>query len=74
MVQRFIDGAQAIYQRARPVGDVADAVWKGLTKDKPKARYVVSDDWFRSWFLPRLLPDRVLDRGVARRLGIKSVR
>jgi NAD(P)-dependent dehydrogenase (short-subunit alcohol dehydrogenase family) len=36
---------------------------------KPKTRYALVPHAFRNWTLPRLMPDRVTDRIIARRLG-----
>ena len=41
-----------------------------LTAPKPKARYAVLANKFFNWTLPTLLPKRMLDRVMARRLGL----
>jgi len=33
---------------------------------------VISNNWLLDWLLPRWMPDRWLDRFLARRLGMKS--
>ena len=37
---------------------------------KPKARYAVVPQWFGNWFLPRMLPTRVLDRLIGKATGL----
>ena len=70
-LNNFAAGAEKIYQKARPVEDVANVVVDALTNARPKTRYVVSEAWFSGWFMPRLLSDRMLDRGIARHLGLR---
>ena len=53
-----------------PVEKVVEVVVTAVESPRPKARYAVPRKWFSGWFLPRLLPDRWLDRVVARRLGL----
>jgi NAD(P)-dependent dehydrogenase (short-subunit alcohol dehydrogenase family) len=40
----------------------------------PRARYAVVPSKFSNWIIPRLLPQRVLDRIIAKRLGLNSSR
>jgi NAD(P)-dependent dehydrogenase (short-subunit alcohol dehydrogenase family) len=53
-----------------PVEKVVDVLLTAVESPRPKARYAVPRKWLSGWFLPRLLPDRWLDRLVARRLGL----
>ncbi len=53
-----------------PVEKVVEAILKAVEKPGPRARYAVPRKWLSSWIIPRLLPDRWLDRMVAGRLGI----
>lgn len=53
-----------------PAADVGALVWRVLTEDKPKARYAIMRRPFVDGMLPRLLPKRVFDAIVARRLGL----
>jgi NAD(P)-dependent dehydrogenase (short-subunit alcohol dehydrogenase family) len=55
---------------ALPVERVADAVMTALTARRPRTRYVVVRNPLVNWLWPRLLPDRVLDRVISRRLGL----
>jgi NAD(P)-dependent dehydrogenase (short-subunit alcohol dehydrogenase family) len=67
---RMPDYASESEASALPVERVADAVMTALTARRPRTRYVVVRNPLVNWLLPRLLPDRVLDRVIARRLGL----
>jgi NAD(P)-dependent dehydrogenase (short-subunit alcohol dehydrogenase family) len=49
---------------------VGRVVLTALTSKRPKTRYAVVPSRFTSWTLPRLLPARIVDRILARRLGL----
>jgi NAD(P)-dependent dehydrogenase (short-subunit alcohol dehydrogenase family) len=55
-----------------PVQKVVEAIVTAVESPKPKTRYAVPRKWLSSWIIPRLLPDRWLDRLVAGQLGIKN--
>lgn len=55
-----------------PVQKVVEAIVTAVESPKPKTRYAVPRKWLSSWIIPRLLPDRWLDRFVAGQLGIKN--
>jgi NAD(P)-dependent dehydrogenase (short-subunit alcohol dehydrogenase family) len=57
-------------QTGIPVEKVSQIILKALESERPKTRYVLARKWFTGWFLPRWLPDRRLDRIIARRLGL----
>jgi short-subunit dehydrogenase len=38
--------------------------------NKPKTRYTVVPRWILDWALPRILPDRVLDRLIGKATGL----
>lgn len=46
------------------------AVWKALTIAKPKTRYAVVPNRLMNWTIPQLLPKRVVDRLIGKRLGL----
>jgi NAD(P)-dependent dehydrogenase (short-subunit alcohol dehydrogenase family) len=52
-----------------PPDDVADAVEHALTASKPKTRYLIGRQAKIRAAVARYLPDRFLDRGIARQLG-----
>jgi NAD(P)-dependent dehydrogenase (short-subunit alcohol dehydrogenase family) len=51
---------------------VGEAIHKALTTEKPKVRYAVVPKPLSNWWLPRLLPKRILDRIVAKNFGLTS--
>ncbi len=55
---------------ALPVSKVSRLILKVLKTKKPKTRYVILKHNFTGWFLPRILPDRWLDKMIAHRLGL----
>jgi NAD(P)-dependent dehydrogenase (short-subunit alcohol dehydrogenase family) len=64
----FTHGRQGL-----PASRIAEVVHDALTVARPRARYVVVKDRFVNWTLPRALPDRWLDRLMARGLGLRRL-
>ena len=62
-------GARARAQEAIPASAVADVVAHALTSSRPRTRYLVGPDPRVMATLSRLLPDRAMDRLIARRAG-----
>jgi NAD(P)-dependent dehydrogenase (short-subunit alcohol dehydrogenase family) len=54
-----------------PPERVAAAVLRALTEPRPPARIRVVPNYLSDWLLPRALPARVLDRVIARRMGLR---
>lgn len=57
-------------QNGLPVEKVVTVILRAVESKRPKTRYVVPRKRFTSWLLPRLLPDRWLDRLTAKQLGL----
>jgi hypothetical protein len=53
-----------------PVKRVAEAVHQALVKPKPKARYILVNDYWRGWLLPKLIPTSVFDYAMIRQFGL----
>ncbi len=53
-----------------PMEKVINALCQAVESERPKTRYAVPRKWFSGWILPRILPDRWLDRLAANRLGL----
>jgi NAD(P)-dependent dehydrogenase (short-subunit alcohol dehydrogenase family) len=70
---RTID-LQETRRTALPVSAVTCKILEALTARHPKARYVIPDQRLRLWLLPRLLPDRWLDRVIDHMLGFQAIR
>ena len=45
-----------------PVEKVSNIVFKAFIDKKPKTRYVIVHNKFTHWWIPRLLPDKLLDK------------
>ncbi|MGD9535771.1 MAG: SDR family NAD(P)-dependent oxidoreductase [Alphaproteobacteria bacterium] len=57
-----------------PPSRVAEIVHVALTTPRPRARYAVVRNRLVNWDLPRAMPDRWLDRAMAKRIGLKRLR
>jgi NAD(P)-dependent dehydrogenase (short-subunit alcohol dehydrogenase family) len=71
---RLIEAVRAGTQRiAREAGsephEVAEVIGTALTADRPRTRYLVGSDAKLRARMARVLPDRVMDRMIARALG-----
>ena len=53
-----------------PVARVAAAVRQALEAAKPKARYVLVNDYWRGWLLPKLVPTRMFDYVLTKQFGL----
>jgi NAD(P)-dependent dehydrogenase (short-subunit alcohol dehydrogenase family) len=67
MQATFVDQGR----RGMLVEVVTKAIREALEAERPKTRYALPRKWLSGWLIPRLLPDRWLDRIMAGRLGIK---
>jgi short-subunit dehydrogenase len=56
-------------RKGLPPERLAKAVYVALTAAKPKTRYAVVPQRLKNWTLPRLLPDRVVDKAIAKQMG-----
>ncbi len=70
ILEKFKDVSVERGRDGLPPEDVAQKVYEALTLPKPRTRYVVTRNKFLTWHLMSLLPDRVLDRLIARQLGL----
>jgi len=64
----------AARRSALPVSAVTSRIVEALEHRRPKARYAIPDRLFKYWLAPRVLPDRWLDRIIARMLDFRKVR
>jgi NAD(P)-dependent dehydrogenase (short-subunit alcohol dehydrogenase family) len=71
IVARMSDFIAESEAKALPVERVADTVMAALTARRPRTRYVVTRNKLINFTLPRLLPDRVMDRLIAGKLGLR---
>ncbi|MCF8532078.1 MAG: SDR family oxidoreductase [Reyranella sp.] len=64
----------ATRRRAMPVTTVTRRVIDAIEHRRPKARYVIPDQLLKYWLIPRMLPDRWLDRIIDKMLNFQAVR
>lgn len=57
-------------QTGLPVELVSRTIREAIEAKRPKTRYVLARKYLSGWLIPRLLPDRWLDRIMANRLGL----
>jgi NAD(P)-dependent dehydrogenase (short-subunit alcohol dehydrogenase family) len=53
-----------------PPPRIADRVHRALSEDQPRHRYAMVPKRFMNWSLPRMLPGRMVDNMVAKRVGL----
>lgn len=61
--------AKIEHERGIEPGEVAEVIGTALTASRPRARYLVGRDAKQRAVAARVLPDRVMDRLIARALG-----
>ena len=57
-----------------PPEAVGNVVWTALTADTPRWFYPVLRGRLTNWTIPLALPTRLIDRLIARRLGMNAAR
>jgi NAD(P)-dependent dehydrogenase (short-subunit alcohol dehydrogenase family) len=71
-LREFMRRGHARESKGSPPQIVAEAVYHALTARRPRLRYVVGADARSLVALPRLLPERLLDRVRLRMLGLRT--
>jgi NAD(P)-dependent dehydrogenase (short-subunit alcohol dehydrogenase family) len=69
LIERVRAIAQQLARDGLPPEAVAEAVGRAVTARRPRTRYVIGRDAKRQAVAARLLPDRVMDRLIARRIA-----
>jgi NAD(P)-dependent dehydrogenase (short-subunit alcohol dehydrogenase family) len=69
MIERVADYMLKQGREGLPASEVGELVWRCLSTPKPKTRYAILRRPFMDRTLPRILPPRLVDRIIARRLG-----
>lgn len=71
---RIIEGFTKYFieqgRKGLPPEAIGEVVHTALTTRKPKTRYAVVPQRFKNWTVPRLLPDRALDRLIGKQSGL----
>jgi hypothetical protein len=68
----FLHRSYAIEMRGSPPEVVAATIYRALTAKRPRLRYITGRDARTLATLPRLLPERLLDRVRLRMLGMTT--
>ena len=68
---RLEESLAAMDEEGLEASIVADVVLAALTAARPKPRYAPVPQPLLNWWLPRLLPKRLVDRVIADRLGLR---
>lgn len=61
-------------QTGLPVEKVVQAIVAAVEDERPRTRYAIPRKWLSSWIIPRLLPDRWLDRLVGKQLRLDETK
>jgi len=54
-----------------PPAKIADRVYRAFTDAKPRFRYAIVPQRLMNWSLPKLLPERMVNNMVAKRVGLQ---
>jgi NAD(P)-dependent dehydrogenase (short-subunit alcohol dehydrogenase family) len=73
-LRRFLQSALRSGRSGLPPEAVGDVVWTALTARRPRTSYPVVRRRLLNWTIPLALPARVIDRLIARRLGVHDGR
>jgi NAD(P)-dependent dehydrogenase (short-subunit alcohol dehydrogenase family) len=71
LLRRFLERALSTGRSGLRAEAVGDAVWTALSVDRPRTFYPIMRNRLTAWTIPLTLPSRLLDRLIARRLGIR---
>jgi NAD(P)-dependent dehydrogenase (short-subunit alcohol dehydrogenase family) len=69
-LKTFKDYFIADGRKGLPPERIGEAIYRALTAPKPRARYAVVPNRLVNWTIPRLLPKRLVDRLIAKQLGL----
>ena len=69
-LRRFLTAALESGRSGLPPEAVGQTVWTALTAERPRTFYPVLRQRLLNWTIPLALPTRLLDRLIAKRLGI----
>jgi NAD(P)-dependent dehydrogenase (short-subunit alcohol dehydrogenase family) len=70
LLPRFLKAALERGRSGLPAEVVGDVVWTALTTERPRTFYPVVGRRLVNWTIPLALPARLLDRLIAKRLGM----
>lgn len=74
LLTRFLAAALKRGRSGLPAEAIGRVVWTALSARSPRTSYAVVGRKLMNWTIPLTLPTRVLDRLIARRLGVADAR
>lgn len=72
-IQKFLDFFGEEGKKGLAPQAIAQTIHQALTASKPRTRYAIVPQPFKNWTMPRLLPRRLLDRILAKQLGLEKI-
>jgi NAD(P)-dependent dehydrogenase (short-subunit alcohol dehydrogenase family) len=69
-LQKFMKTFVETGRKGLPPEDIGALVYHALTSARPRTRYAILRNSLTRWLVPRLLPDRALDRVLGKQLGL----
>ncbi|MGI4854472.1 MAG: SDR family oxidoreductase [Janthinobacterium lividum] len=70
-LKKFSEAFLKMGRKGLPAERVAQDTWHALTARKPKLRYAPVPNKFGTWTLPKLIPNRWVDKAMAKFLGLR---
>lgn len=61
-INRIFKRIEKSMESVMPTKKVSDVIYKAFISNNPKTRYVVVNNKLTDWWLPRLLPDKFMDK------------
>jgi len=58
-------------RKGYPPERVGEVIYKALSVSNPRLRYPVVPNHLFNWTIPRILPKRMLDKIIAKRIGFR---
>jgi NAD(P)-dependent dehydrogenase (short-subunit alcohol dehydrogenase family) len=69
-LKKFLSTFVESGRKGLPPEDIGALVHHALTTARPRTRYAILGNPLTRWLVPRLLPDRALDRALGKQLGL----
>ncbi|HBM87118.1 MAG TPA: oxidoreductase [Rhodobiaceae bacterium] len=71
-LEKVIKSTQSLGDSGLEPDDIGNLIVEIFNDASPKTRYPILKNKFSRWTLPRLLPTRMVDRALARRMGMRK--
>lgn len=71
-LDRMVSSSQRLGKDGLEPEDLGNLIAEIFNNPSPKTRYPILKNKFSRWTLPRLLPTRMVDRALARRMGMRK--